>query len=167
MKIELAEPEEIKLNMTSMIDIVFQLLIFFILTFRVVAMEGDFSIRMPLASSNADTIDTVVTQIDVQLKAGPNGNISSITVDGRDTFTDPDPTVMFQQLTEYVELKLAGDFDPAADSEIEVEFDIDYALRYKYTVMGIEAVSGRKMPDGSVRKLIEKIKFKDNSRRPI
>ena len=42
--------EKIELQMTPMIDIVFQLLVFFIMTFKIVSMEGDFNIRMPAAS---------------------------------------------------------------------------------------------------------------------
>ncbi len=52
---------------------------------------------------------------------------------------------------------------PESASETEVEFDIDYGLKYSFTVKAIEAVSGRRLPDGSIKKLIEKIKFKDNS----
>ena len=54
MRLATTEPDEIKLNMTAMIDIVFQLLVFFIMTFKVVAMEGDFNIRMPLATTDAE-----------------------------------------------------------------------------------------------------------------
>ena len=54
MRLSSEPPEEIKLNMTAMIDIVFQLLVFFIMTFKVVALEGDFNVKMPLASQNAD-----------------------------------------------------------------------------------------------------------------
>ena len=45
------EQEKHELNMTSMIDIVFLLLIFFVMTFKIVELEGDFSVRMPLALS--------------------------------------------------------------------------------------------------------------------
>ena len=45
--------EKIELQMTPMIDIVFQLLVFFIMTFKIVAQEGDFNVKMPLASANA------------------------------------------------------------------------------------------------------------------
>ena len=38
--------------MTSMIDIVFLLLVFFVMTFKIVELEGDFSVRMPLAGSS-------------------------------------------------------------------------------------------------------------------
>jgi len=168
MKIAMSEPEEIKLQMTAMIDIVFQLLVFFIMTFRVVVMEGDFSIRMPLASANAEELDTVLPdEIYVQLRAAENGEISSISIRDGQTFADQDPNQMFAQLTDYVERKLAGAVNPQEAKKTEVEFDIDYNLKYKYTVKGIEAVSGRILPDGSVKKLIEKIKFKDNSQRRL
>ncbi|MFT5528125.1 MAG: biopolymer transport protein ExbD, partial [Pirellulaceae bacterium] len=47
---KLGPDEEIELQMTPMIDIVFQLLVFFIMTFKIVAMEGDFNIKMPMAA---------------------------------------------------------------------------------------------------------------------
>ena len=42
--------ENVELMMTPMIDIVFQLLVFFIMTFKIVAPEGDFNIKMPMAA---------------------------------------------------------------------------------------------------------------------
>jgi hypothetical protein len=71
---------------------------------------------------------------------------------------------MFGTLTDRIEGLLAGAANPEEAKKTEVEFDIEFNLRYKYTVRGIEAVSGRVNPDGTVTKLIEKIKFKDNSR---
>ena len=84
--------EEIKLNMTAMIDIVFQLLVFFIMTFKVVAMEGDFDIKMPLASEKTiDDIENVTTLITVKLSADDNGQIAGISADNGsegESFTD-------------------------------------------------------------------------------
>ena len=51
MQMSISEPEEIKINMTAMIDIVFQLLVVFIMTFKVVAMEGDFNIKLTYLGS--------------------------------------------------------------------------------------------------------------------
>ena len=45
-----ARRSRLQMNMTPMIDVVFQLLVFFIMTFKIVALEGDFNVRMPLAS---------------------------------------------------------------------------------------------------------------------
>ena len=41
------EPEKLETNMSAMIDVVFQLLIFFMLTLKIVEPEGDFNINMP------------------------------------------------------------------------------------------------------------------------
>lgn len=152
--------EDLKINMTAMIDIVFQLLIFFILTFKVAALEGDFEVKMPLASTNPASMDEVLpTVIHVGLRAGVNRDIASIDIDDGTqalTFTQAD---MFQQLTGFVESVVAREGDPSMASEVEVEFDIDSELRYRFTVKGIEAVSGRVLPDGTVKKLVSKIKF--------
>lgn len=152
--------EDLKINMTAMIDIVFQLLIFFILTFKVAALEGDFEVKMPLASTNPSSMDEVLpTVIHVGLTAGVNRDIASIEIDDGTqalTFTQAD---MFQQLTGFVESVVAREGDPSMASEVEVEFDIDEQLRYRFAVKAIEAVSGRVLPDGTVKKLVNKIKF--------
>ena len=43
--------DKIELQMTPMIDIVFQLNMFFLFTFKIVLPEGDFNIRMPSAAA--------------------------------------------------------------------------------------------------------------------
>ena len=110
MRMDISEPEEIKLNMTAMIDIVFQLLVFFILTFKVVAMEGDFNVKMPLATENADSLDQELPDlITVRLLAGENGRIASIIVDDNETLSE---ATMYQDLTKIVEERLAGEGNP-------------------------------------------------------
>ncbi len=165
MRIKSEKNKDIKLNMTAMIDIVFQLLVFFIMTFKIVEMEGDFNIKMPRATDEQNQVDIDVTPniISVILTAGAEGGIAGIQVDnGIDgaEFTEAD---MYQKLSEFVEQTLSVDSDPSTATETEVEFDIEFNLKYQYTVRAIEAVSGRENPDGSVKKLIEKIKFKDNT----
>ena len=163
MKIRLSQPEEIKLNMTSMIDIVFQLLVFFVMTFKIVEMEGDFHIRMPLAAEETESIEDVLPNlITVHLKVGAEGKIAGIDVDNgfeSDSFFESD---MFSKLTDFVVKTIESEGDPSTAEAPEVEFDIDYELKYSYTVRAIEAVSG-KIVDGQVQKLVEKIKFRDNS----
>ena len=162
MRLSSEPPEEIKLNMTAMIDIVFQLLVFFIMTFKVVALEGDFNVKMPLASQNADeSMEEFPTVIYVTLTAGTNGNINNIVVDDEASYSDPKD--MYKRLTSYVEGKIAAEGNPEKALETEVEFDISPELKYRYTVEGIGAVSGRVQPDGTVKKLIQKIKFKDSN----
>ena len=160
-----SDNEDIKLNMTAMIDVVFQLLVFFIMTFKIVVNEGDFNVKMPLASTDppSESIEPLKTLITVKLNAGENGNISGIDVDdGLQTLNLTDQN-MFSELTNFVESVLANNSDPSTAEDVEVEFDIDYALKYQYTVRAIGAVSGKVLPDDSVKTLVEKIKFRDNS----
>jgi len=155
----------IMVNMTAMIDIVFQLLAFFIMTFKVAVMEVDFNIRMPLATNRPieEQIEDVTTLVTVRLKAGAEGQIAAIEVDNgidADNFLEAD---MYSKLTQFVEKTMTGEGDPSSTTETEVEFDIDYVLKYQYTVRAIEAVSGKVQADGTVKTLVEKIKFRDNT----
>ncbi len=167
MKYEVEENEDIKLNMTSMIDIVFQLLVFFIMTFKVVSQEGDYNIRMPLAAiSDNETMEEQPELIRVMLRAGDTGTISTIEVDDEveiKTLVADNIGDLYQQLNDYIDAKVSGGNDPESGVDTEVEFDIDTSLKYGYTVRAIEAVSGKQLGDGNVKKLIENIKLKDNT----
>ena len=166
MKYEPTENEDIKLNMTSMIDIVFQLLVFFILTFKVVVQEGDFNIRMPLNAVTETDLDIPPDLIRVILRAGESGAISTIEVDDEvevKTMVGDTTAELYAQLNKYIDEKVSAGDDPEEGVETEVEFDIDNNLKYGYTVRAIDAVSGKELEGGVVKKLIEKIKLKDNS----
>ena len=168
MKYELKENEDIKLNMTSMIDIVFQLLVFFILTFKVVVQEGDYNVRMPLnAISDEENFEDSPDLIRVLLLAGDSGGISTIEVDDEvevKTIVGDTVESLFSQLNDYVDAKVSAGSDPESGSDTQVEFDIDFNLRYADTVSAIEAVSGKVLADGAVKKLVENIKLKDNTK---
>lgn len=154
---------ESKVDMTPMIDIVFQLLVFFIMTFKIVTMEGDFLIKMPIASNEAQNMEEVFpTVLNVKILAGEKGGVANVAVDT--SGADPqnyDDENWPASLTSYVSKAISGEGDPSTAQETEVEFDIDYSLRYTFTIKAIESVSGIIQPDGSVKKLIEKIKFKN------
>lgn len=143
-----------------MIDIVFQLLVFFVMTFKVVDYEGDFSIKMPVSgpTKQENLIEDVPDVVLVKLSADQAGDITNILVDERPV----DQNDLFGGLTREIEIRLAGEGDPDLVVETEVEFDIQPNLKYAYTVAAIEAVSG-KIEGESVKKLVSKIKFKDNS----
>ncbi len=66
--------DKIAIDMTPMIDVVFQLMSFFMCTLKVVAPEGDFDIRMPLGKSASAVVDDQqVPPIRVKLSADPSG----------------------------------------------------------------------------------------------
>jgi biopolymer transport protein ExbD len=164
--------QEITLQMTPMIDIVFQLLVFFIITYKVTSMEGDYNILMPSASETETMSDKPLDDVlEVRLVAGPDRFIDtvSVTFGGQEkNFQSPSSPdraqrqPVFNALHNFVlGVVGSGNEDPAAASEIEAEIAIDYDLRYEDTVSAIEAISGYKRDDGQIIKLIEKIKFRN------
>ena len=161
MKLDTSEPEEIRLEMTSMIDIVFQLLVFFIMTFKVVVMEGDFSIKMPLGTETqqVNMEEEPPEIIRVRLVAGEDGGIAGIFVEDKELPKED----IFGNLNREIDIRLGATGDAESELQTELEFDIDRSLKYSYTVDAIDAVSGKVDADGKVTKLIEKIKFKDNT----
>ena len=142
-----------EVNMTAMIDIVFLLLIFFMVTLKIVVQEGDFSVRMPLASNSSGAVDDTELPLKLRLLADQNGRLVSMAMNDSQLGTD------FDALRDTV-IKLVSGTKPGdgAATGPEVEIDTDYNLRYEYVIRAITAVSGYKVGDQTV-KLIEKIKF--------
>jgi biopolymer transport protein ExbD len=145
-------PDKIDLQMTPMIDVVFQLLAFFLFSFKIMAVEGDFGIRMPLNAPGTPQIDQQLP-IKVRLTADAQGNLASIQMADR---TLPDFQALHQQI-----ISLVGtDTGPGgAAANAEAELDCDYNLKYKYVIAAVTAVSGYMAPSGHIVKLIQKIKF--------
>ena len=142
-----------EVNMTSMIDIVFLLLVFFMVTLKIVVQEGDFSVKMPLASNSSGAVDDTELPLKLRLKSDENGQLVSMAMNDSQLGTD------FDSLRDTV-IGLVSDAKPGdgAEGGPEVEIDTDYNLRYEYVIKAITAVSGYKVGDQTV-KLIEKIKF--------
>ena len=146
------DAEKSGLNMTSMIDVVFLLLIFFVMTFKIVELEGDFSVRMPLAGSDSMTMDPTDLPLKLRLQADENGKLTTMSLNEINLGTD------FDQLRANV-VELIGTTAPVEGEDgPEIEIDTDYNLRYEYVISSITAVSGYKQGN-EVVKLIEKIKF--------
>ena len=146
-------PDKIPIDMTPMIDIVFQLLSFFCMTLRVANAEGDFNIKMPLAARAAGAPDpNQLPPMKVRMRADGNGNLVDLLLNER-SFSGP---TRFKQLHNHI-ASLVGDGSMAASAEVEL--DCDYNLKYSNVIEAITAVSGDVSPDGQVIKLVEKIKF--------
>jgi biopolymer transport protein ExbD len=69
---------KIDINMTPMIDVVFQLLTFFMLTLKTVIVEGDFNIKMPLGASAGAAEDIPLPPLQVRLTATPEGRLAGV-----------------------------------------------------------------------------------------
>lgn len=151
-------PEKIELNMTAMIDVVFMLLAFFIMTFKIVAPEGDFSVKMPLGQSSSQSVETN-DPIQVRLSSDASGHLANITLAGQPLGDN------FNQLRARIH-KLSGVGDaPTKASDLIVELDPDNRLRYEYTIDAITAVSGFTRA-GRTYPLVENIRFTARPKSP-
>jgi len=74
---------KVAVDMTAMIDVVFQLLTFFMLTLKTVIVEGDFNIRMPLGASAGAAEDNPIPPIIVKMAATPEGRLSGVQLGGK------------------------------------------------------------------------------------
>ncbi len=152
-KSQAAGNDKVELQMTPMIDVVFQLLTFFIMSFKIVTEEGDFNIKMPIAAPREGNPDESLPPMKVRLRADGGGELLGMTLNDNNFGTS------FDSLREYIISIVGDDRGPGSIQETaEVELDCDYDLKYKNVVEAITAVSGYKQGDAIV-KLVEKIKF--------
>ena len=145
--------EKNELNMTSMIDIVFLLLVFFVMTFKIVELEGDFSVRMPLAGQSSATMDNTDLPLKLRMRADAQGRLSAMSLNDLTLGQDMDAL-----RGKVVSMIGPSTPDQASEDGPEIEIDADYNLRYEHVINAITAVSGYKDGD-EVVKLIEKITF--------
>ncbi len=139
--------------MTPMIDVVFQLMIFFMLTFNIIAPEGDFDVRMPLGKSSIEPPDGLqLPPIQVRLSSSDDGVLSGISMNG-------EPVIDFldlrQRVASFVDVAIESGASP---DDVELEIDCDYELDYINIIDAITAVSGR-IEDGRLIEMIKKISF--------
>ena len=149
------EEEKVEVPMTPMIDIVFQLLVFFIMTFKIVTLEGDFNIKMPLAAPSEGLPDEdKLPPMKVRLRASPSGQLAQISLNDNNFGTN------FDSLHNYIISIIGDERGPGSVQETaEVELDCDYHLRYDGVIRAVTAVSGFVDDEGNIVKLVEKIKF--------
>ena len=145
--------DKIELQMTPMIDIVFQLLVFFIMTFKIVAQEGDFHIKLPPEPPiQAQSDPLQLPPMILHLTADESGTLSGIRLNDA-SFND------FRRLSDQMIAMIADPEGPTAES-VEIELDCAFQLRYEYVIAAMSAISGYVDGDGHLVKLVEKIRFR-------
>jgi len=143
-----------------MIDVVFQLMIFFMLTFNIIAPEGDFDVRMPLGKSSAEPLDDLqLPPIQVRLVADIEGTLAGISMNGEPVLDFGD---LRQRVAKFVDVALESG---ASLEDVELEIDCDYKLNYINVINAITAVSGR-LEDGQLIEMVKKISFVPLERQP-
>jgi biopolymer transport protein ExbD len=145
-----------RLEMSSMIDIVFLLLVFFVMTFTITAMEGDFHVEAAPLSKQRSNLETRVEALPLQLRltADADGKLAAIHCNDR-RFAD------FDQLHRFV-LDLAAERTGyvAPLDDFTVDLDCDPQLDYRHTIDAITAVTGHLQGDGKRIELIRQVRFR-------
>ena len=149
--------DKVELQITPMIDIVFQLLSFFIMSFRLAAQEGDFSIKMPLAAPAPGPPSIIaLPPVKIRLVSNPQGGLAGVFLNDRSLGSRDPMRVLRSEIVQII----GDDRGPGSIQEAaEVELDCDYRLHYEHVIQAVTAVSGFLTTSGAVVKLVEKIKF--------
>lgn len=146
-------PEKVDIQMTPLIDIVFQLMAFFLMTFQVAEVEGDFSLKLPLASrGHGDGAES--ERIAVRLRAEPDGDLASVQIASGAPIPRRSAPPPFRVLREFVERKSA-EARAAGRDEPDFELDADESLNYEHVLAAIESIHGPSNPAqrGSTRRI--------------
>ena len=158
------ERTETKLQMTSMIDVVFLLLAFFVVTYKTPEVEGDFNIRMPVAaqSTQSPSLDDL-TPVVVRLESDGSGNLSGIRF-GESPVADMKGlrAAAYRYVNQNgtsLQDALNATGTPEFRDDLELELDCDPQLRYSFAVEAITAVTGYLNADDQVVKMVDKVKF--------
>lgn len=152
MKFKTRNSDKAEMQLTSMIDIIFLLLIFFVMTFKIAAQEGDFNIRMPIGGGDGPA-DNTNLPIKLRLRANTDGELVDIVVDETRSFGND-----FGKLRAFILQQTGGNAPPSPEGGPEVEIDLDYNLRYGHVISAISAVTGQRQGD-QIQRLVERIKF--------
>lgn len=160
---------EVELNLASMLDMAFQLLSFFILTFRPSPIEGQLSLHLPPAAPQtnvvadkpdvaeaADAGATTAKTLELSVFAQPNGDVSSLQVGLRVAFKGPADAANLRKLEQ--RLREAFGFEGSPFEQIVIR--VAPALRYEELMKVIDVATRQKMPDGQT---LRKISFVEMS----
>jgi biopolymer transport protein ExbD len=147
--------DKVEVPMTPMIDVVFQLIIFFLFSFKIVLPEGDFNIRMPSAAAarSMDISESIPTPL--VMKADAEGRLTDMRLGGRSFGNAPDAFLKLHQQVRGMVNDAGG---PGTAKDLEIELDCDYDLNYEHVMKAITAITGY-IENGQPHELIERVKF--------
>ncbi|QDT53775.1 Biopolymer transport protein ExbD/TolR [Caulifigura coniformis] len=148
--------EEVQLNLAAMLDMAFQLLAFFILTFRPSPVEGQLLLNLPPPTpvtkvSSAGGEGPAVPASDVEpvllsVMSDPAGKVAGVTAFSGDTgFRGPADAANLQRLNQI--LKDAISVDGSLYDQILIQ--VDPTLHYDELMKIIDVCLKQTLPDGT------------------
>jgi biopolymer transport protein ExbD len=131
-----------RLQLTSLIDVVFLLLIFFVMTFRLSDVEGDHAIRARRLELAAASPALETLPIHVRVAAGRDGELAAVWLNGRELES------LAALRSVLASVSRIGDGRAEGDLDAPVRLDCDPALRYEHVIATIDAVHGYRTSTG-------------------
>jgi biopolymer transport protein ExbD len=151
-----ASADRVDLQMTPLIDVVFQLLAFFLMSFRIAAPEGDFALKLPREVPGEDG-KLRFEVLRLHLAAEPNGDLRHVQLEANKPLSGPAAFgLVHREVVRLVNVsRAAGQEDP------EVVIDADDDLRYEHVVAAVSAVAVETTAAGETVPLIKRVRFAD------
>ncbi len=160
---------DVELNLASMLDMAFQLLSFFILTFRPSPIEGQLSLHLPPAvpvtnvqaerpdvADAADAGSTTAKTLEVSVFADATGDVSRVQVGLRGAFTGAADASNLHKLDQ----RLHEDFAIEGSPFEQIVIRVAPNLRYEELMKVIDVCTRQKTADGQ---MLHKISFVEMS----
>jgi biopolymer transport protein ExbD len=147
---------EVELNLAAMLDMAFQLLAFFILTFRPSPVEGELALNLPPPRAVARPVEagqptegpgqeTVDTSFMVGVRADGEGYVAGVQLDfGGMAFTGP----ANEEHLRYLDGRLRDIFSSQSEPYDQVVVSVDPTLRFDELMKIVDVCLKQKMPDG-------------------
>ena len=129
------EETKVEMNMTPMIDVVFQLLTFFMFTLRPMVHEGQFAVNMSTGgAASPEQEEFKLPPLAVNLRATEDGDLAAILLGDRQIRN-------FDDLRIQVGALVGG----AIGEEIEAEIHADDSLQYAHLVSAVNTLTAARI----------------------
>jgi len=148
-------PAKVDPQMTPMIDVVFQLLAFFLLTFRIASVEGDFALKLPAREMRNSGFTGAHERFQIRLAADERGELFEWRLDEGLAGRGRGSLGLLRG-----ELLARADAARAAGSpEPEAELVCDDRLRYEHVLAAIEHATTARDAAGNVKPVLRRVRL--------
>jgi len=164
-------PADVQLNLAAMLDMAFQLLAFFIMTFHPAPIEGHFQLHMPppgqmtaapMDNSTAPPTEGVdapsfVETLDLFVRSDDRGEVTAINVGQQEVVLGRLTAKSIQQLNSH----LRSVFTIQAVPFDRIQLHVDRRLHYEELMKIVDVCTRQTLPDGSQMRQVGFVELAD------
>ncbi len=166
-------PEEVELNLAAMLDMAFQLLTFFVLTFKPAPVEGQIALRMPppqplavqagkASAGSTDSKDPVAgfNTLAIWLDAGDDGHLDKLAVGAITASNNQRQDISVDRDLTLLNTTLAGMLNDPGSPFDQVVIQVSGKLRYD-DLMKVIGVCTKQTVGGDPKNRLSKLSLVD------